>query len=182
MVRKILSWANSHLSSSLYKATADESTTKLLWDNYNQKSRDNARTPMQWDSGPQAGFTTGSTPWMRVNDNYKEINAASQASDPKSVYHCWRQVLEKRKQNKDIFVYGDFVLVDEPNEKVFAYKRTAANGEAAIVASNFTAETVDWKFDGKPRGVLVSPGGKTLEDLAQGTVTLGPCEAIAFLI
>lgn len=136
---------------------------------------------MQWDSSPQAGFTTGNKPWMRVNDNYTAINAAAQVDDPKSVYHCWRQVLEKRKALKDIFVYGDFALVDEPNEQVFAYKRTAANGDTALIACNFSDKDVKWSFDGKVKEVLVSPGGKTLENVSGGEIALGPCEAIAVL-
>lgn len=63
---------------------------------------------MQWDDSPQAGFTTSSTPWMRVHDNYKDINAASQVNDPTSVFHMYRLALEKRKEHKDILVYGDF--------------------------------------------------------------------------
>lgn len=137
---------------------------------------------MQWDATPQAGFTTSSTPWMRVNDNYPEINAAAQTSDPQSVYHCWRQVLEGRKAHKDIFVYGDFELVDEQNDKIFAYKRTAAGGDEALVVCNFSTETVSWKTGTKAREILVSAAGKTLDDVNVGEITLGPCEALALLV
>lgn len=137
---------------------------------------------MQWDSSPQAGFTTSSTPWMRVNDNYAAINAAAQTSDPQSVYHCWRQVLEGRKAHKDVFVYGDFELVDEPNEKVFAYKRTASGGEAALVVCNFSKDDIIWKIEGKVREVLVSPAGKTLEGVKGGEISLQPYEAFALLV
>lgn len=137
---------------------------------------------MQWDATPNAGFTTGSSPWMRVNDNYKEINAAAQVSDPQSVYHCWRQVLEKRKVQKDIFVYGDFQLVNEEDEKVFAYKRTGVNGDAALVVCNFAAEPVSWKTTQAPREVFFSPGGKTLDDVKGGEFNLDSCEAIVVLL
>lgn len=137
---------------------------------------------MQWDASPQAGFTTGSNPWMRVNDNYTAVNAAAQVNDPSSVYHCWRQVLEKRKALKDIFVYGDFALVDEPNERVFAYKRTAPGGETALVACNFSDQAVAWDAGTKIKEVLVSPGGKSLEKVSGGEIALGPCEAIAVLL
>lgn len=148
---------------------------------YRQKGRDNARTPMHWDATPNAGFTTG-TPWIRVNENYREINGATQVNEPQSVYHCWRQVLEKRKALKDIFVYGDFELVDQDHRQVFAYKRTAENGDAALVVCNFSTEPVAWKMAGKAREILVSPAGKTLEDVSSGEVHLGPCEGVAVLL
>ncbi|VUC27828.1 unnamed protein product [Clonostachys rosea] len=164
---------------SLYKDTAAEKAKEELRRNYQKKSRDNARTPMQWDLTSNAGFTNGNEPWMRVNDNYKAINAAAQVSDPSSVYHYWRQVLEKRKELKDIFVYGDFGLVDEANERVFAYKRIASDGSAALIACNFSADQVSWSFEGKAKEVLVSSGGKSLENVSSGEIFLGPYEAIA---
>jgi glycosidase len=171
---------------SLYKDTADEETKKLLRANYQAKSRDNARTPMQWSSGHQAGFTSGDKPWMRVNDNYTDINAAAQTSNPKSVYHCYRQVLEKRKALKDLFVYGDYSLVedgeDNAGDKVFAYKRTSASGETALIACNFSTDTVKWKFEGQVSEVIISPTDKTVKDIGNGVMELGPCEAIAVLL
>jgi glycosidase len=137
---------------------------------------------MQWDASPNAGFTTATKPWMRVNDDYKQVNAASQVDDPKSIYHLWRQVLQQRKARKDIFVYGDFDLVDEANEKVFAYKRTTPNGDAALVVSNFSADTVKWPFEGKAKEVVVSPTEKTVEQVNGGGIELGPYEAIGLLL
>lgn len=138
---------------------------------------------MQWDATPNAGFTAAdATPWMRVNDNYREVNAASQTSDPDSVYHCWRRVLEKRKEHLDIFVYGDFQLVDEAHQKVFAYSRKADSGDAALVVCNFAAETASWTLPAKAREVLISPTGRTLEDLNSGEIQLAPCEAFAVLL
>ena len=164
-------------SPSLHKDTADEATVKAIMEEYQKKGRDNSRTPMHWDSTPNAGFTTG-TPWLRVNETYRDINAALQVNDPQSVYHCWRQVLEKRKALKDIFVYGDFNLVDEENEKVFAYRRTAEDGDAALVVCNFSTDPVVWKLPGKVREVLISPTGKTLEDFSGAEVHLSPCEGV----
>lgn len=134
---------------------------------------------MQWDTSAHAGFST-TKPWMRVNDNYKSINAAAQVDDPNSVYHCWRQVLGKRKEYKEIFVYGDYELVDEKNEKVFAYKRTAADGKGAVVACNFSEGEVVWESPVKAGEVLIGTGkGEMVKD---GKITLRPCEAIAFLV
>lgn len=182
----ILTWANFTLTllftySSLYKDTADEETKQLVKAEYQKKSRDNARTPMQWDSTPQAGFTTSNSPWMRVNDNYKAVNAASQTGNPRSVYHTYRQVLQKRKELKDIFVYGSFDLVDEPNERVFAYKRTAASGESALVVCNFSLDAVAWEIGDAPKEVLFSTNDRTLGELS-GQISLAPCEAIALLL
>lgn len=119
---------------------------------------------------------------MRTNTNYESINAAAQVNNPSSVYHCWRQVLETRKAFNHVFVHGDFELVDEPNERVFAYKRIAATGDIAIVACNFSEEQVKWKIDEKVRRVLISPAGKSLNELEEGEISLGPCEAIAVLV
>ncbi|KAH6997603.1 family 13 glycoside hydrolase [Ilyonectria sp. MPI-CAGE-AT-0026] len=165
----------------LFKDTADATTIESLKREYQLKSRDNARTPMQWDATRNAGFTTGDSPWMRVNDNYREINAASQTEDPASVYRCWRTVLDTRKAHKEIFVYGDFQLVDEAHEKVFAYRRIAQNGDAALIVCNFAAEPVDWKLSVKARDVLVSPAGRTLEEVNAGVIRLSPCESLAVL-
>jgi glycosidase len=164
----------------LFKDSADEETKALLKKEYQKKSRDNARTPMQWDDSPQAGFTTGSTPWMRVNDNYKEINAASQVNDPESVFSTYKSALDKRKEHKDIFVYGDFELVDEENDKVFAYKRVARNGNAALIVCNFSTDEVVWSSGVKAREVLVSSTGR--KTVGDGEIRLVPCEAIALLL
>ncbi|KAK2600227.1 hypothetical protein QQS21_005023 [Conoideocrella luteorostrata] len=166
----------------LYKDSADENTKALLKTEYQKKSRDNARTPMQWDDSPQAGFTTSGTPWMRVNDNYKQINAASQVKAPDSVYHTYRRALEKRKEHKDVFVYGDFELVDEENDKIFAYKRVASNGDAALIVCNFSKSEVAWPSPVKAKEVLVSSDGKKLDHVTGDRIRLAPCEAIALLL
>ncbi|PTB37003.1 uncharacterized protein TrAFT101_007143 [Trichoderma asperellum] len=166
----------------LYKDSPDEDIKRLVKAEYQKKSRDNARTPMQWDTTPQAGFTSSDKPWMRVNDNYKEVNAASQTDKPLSVYHTYRLVLEKRKQYKDIFVYGSFELIDEPNEKIFAYKRRATNGEAALIVCNFSLDAVTWKMDDKPKEVLFTTSDRNLSQVSGGELSLAPCEAIALLL
>jgi hypothetical protein len=81
----------------------------------------------------------------------------------------------------DIFVYGNFQLVDESNDKVFAYSRRADNGETALIVCNFSADSVAWKLPGEARKVLVSPAGRTLDDLNSGEIKLAPCEAFAVL-
>lgn len=170
------------LTRSLYKDNPDEDIKRLVKAEYQKKSRDNARTPMQWDSTPQAGFTTSDKPWMRVNDNYQEVNAASQTDKRRSVYHTYRLVLEQRKQYKDIFVYGSFELVDEPDDKIFAYKRRATSGESALIVCNFSLDVVKWKMDDEPKEVLFSTSDRELSQVSRGELSLAPCEAIALLL
>lgn len=137
---------------------------------------------MQWDRTSQAGFTTSDKPWMRVNDNYDEINAFAQTDRRRSVYHTYRSVLEKRKQYKDIFVYGSFELIDEPNEKIFAYKRRAASGETALIVCNFSFDAVEWKMDDVPKEVIFTTSDRKLSHVSGGELSLYPCEAIALLL
>lgn len=102
----------------------------------NHLSRDHSRVPMQWNSSKHGGFTTG-TPWMRVNDDYPLCNAEQQQSDKKSVLAFWKRMLVLRKEHRDLFVYGDFEVVDEANEKLFCFTKEW-KGEKALVVLNFT--------------------------------------------
>lgn len=104
------------------------------------KGRDNARTPMQWNTQKHAGFTEG-TPWMEVNPNYKEINAKEAVNNPDSVYHYYKKLIALRKEH-EIFVEGDFKLLMEADEQIFAYKRTF-KGQEMLVLANFTGEEAD---------------------------------------
>ena len=99
------------------------------------KSRDTARTPMQWDETDEAGFTTG-VPWMPVNPNYKVINAAAQIGDEDSVYNYYRKLISLRKEHP-IIVNGDFELVGEDDADVFVYLRHWKD-QILWVACNFT--------------------------------------------
>src|SRR5699024_5776769 len=94
---------------------------KLL-DGIRYRARDNARTPMQWDDSENAGFTTG-TPWLKVNPNYREINAASQVNDPDSVFSFYRRLIALRKEYA-AFVDGEFELLYAEDPDIFAYTRT----------------------------------------------------------
>ena len=104
-------------------------------------SRDNSRTPMQWDAGAQGGFTTG-TPWISVNPNHTRINAAAQVDDPNSVFAHYQKLITLRKQY-DIIAYGDFAPLDQQHPQVLAYTRRL-NGEQLIVVNNFYRTEVDW--------------------------------------
>ncbi len=99
------------------------------------KSRDNARTPMQWSSRENAGFTAG-TPWIEINPNYSEINAEAQRQDPDSVFSWYRTLVHLRKEYP-VFVDGAFELLMEEDEQVFAYVREN-DGSRMLVCANFT--------------------------------------------
>lgn len=94
-------------------------------------SRDNGRTPMQWNDNPQAGFTTAK-PWLAVNKNYTTVNVAEQENNPNSVLHYFRKMLQLRKENKTL-VYGSFTLVDETNQQLFAYIRKLSEQQLLVV-------------------------------------------------
>lgn len=102
-------------------------------------SRDNARTPMRWDDSANAGFTTG-TPWIKVNSNYKTVNAKQQTTDPDSVFSYYKELIRLRHEN-DIIVYGEYELLEPQNEELFIYTRTW-NNEQLMVLCNFTDKDV----------------------------------------
>lgn len=104
------------------------------------KSRDNARTPMQWSAEENAGFTTGN-PWFSINPNYKEINAAAQVNDPDSVYSFYKELIHLRTKSpwKDILVYGKYQLLDPEDENVFSYLRSW-EGQQLLVVCNLSPE------------------------------------------
>lgn len=103
----------------------------------NAKGRDNARTPIQWDNSPNGGFTTGE-PWLHVNPNFTEINVEESLKNPESVFHCYRKLIELRK-NHPIVVWGDFELVTGVPDQVFMYYRRY-EGETWLVTANFSGE------------------------------------------
>lgn len=103
------------------------------------KGRDNARTPMQWTGGFNAGFSTAE-PWLKVNPNHTEINAQAQLIDPNSIYHYYRELIALRKRHK-VFVEGKYELLCSENPDIFAYKRVGEQ-ETLYVVCNFGAVEV----------------------------------------
>ena len=103
------------------------------------KSRDNARTPMQWDDSENAGFTEG-TPWIMVNPNYKEINAKEQLARPDSVFHFYQKLIRLRKE-QEIVVEGVFEGLLNDDENIYAYQRTLGD-QKMVVACNFSDREV----------------------------------------
>ena len=104
------------------------------------RSRDNARTPMQWSGAENAGFTTG-TPWLKVNPNYKTINADNQLSDPNSVFSYYQRLIRLRKGHP-VFREGTFRLVLADHEDIFAYTRTTAAAQLLVVC-NFRGADIE---------------------------------------
>ena len=103
-------------------------------------SRDNARTPMQWDDSKNAGFTDG-TPWINVNPNYKEINAKAAVAEPDSVFHYYQELI-KLRHTLPIIVYGKFQGLLDDSETIYAYERHL-DGQVLTVACNFTDQEQD---------------------------------------
>jgi len=150
-----------------------------------KKARDHARTPVQWSSDANAGFCEeGVTPWMRVNDDYTYVNAEAQQSakddNQLSVLQFWKRGLANRKAHKDVFVYGDYKLLDETNETVFAYKRSS-DKEAFVVVLNFSGKSVEFDIPnlaGVEKWVAGNYEVGSPNKEVQGKITLKPWEAI----
>lgn len=114
-----------------------------IMDSIYAKGRDNARTPMQWNDSPNAGFTAG-TPWLKINSNYTAINAKAALEDPDSVFHYYRRLIALRKEYP-VFVEGDFTLLEEEHPRLFVYRRSW-RGEELLVVCNFGGEETPWKI------------------------------------
>lgn len=141
------------------------------------KSRDNARTPMQWNDKEQAGFTNG-TPWLAVNPNFKEINADQQIEDPNSVFYYYKKLIALRKKY-DVIVYGDYELVLPEDSRVFAYTRSL-DKERIMVICNFTEQEVSVtipEIDGIEEKKYLIHNYKETSSMHQGIIR--PYEAVA---
>ncbi len=103
-------------------------------------SRDNARTPMQWNGTENAGFTAGK-PWLGINPNYRQINVESQKGDPHSIYHCYKALIALRKESRALS-RGDLEILPVPTDTLFALKRSY-QGEVLLSFHNFSAEPAE---------------------------------------
>lgn len=141
------------------------------------KTRDNARTPMQWDTTEQAGFTTGK-PWMKVNPNYTEINAAEQVDCEDSIFNYYRKLIQLRKE-LPVLTDGKFTMLDMDHNQIFAYLRD--NGEdKLLVVCNFYGNTVDYAVSEKAEDLELLIGNYTEENMQ--TDVLRPYEARIYRI
>lgn len=140
------------------------------------KSRDNARTPMQWDASENAGFTTG-TPWIAVNPNYKKINVADQLKREDSVFHYYQKLIRLRKEN-EIIVYGNYELLLPEDENIFAYTRSL-DGKKLLTVCNFSKSEQKFDFSGYENAeILISNYNR---DAGKDGI-LKPYEAIVLLL
>lgn len=150
-----------------------------------KKARDNSRTPMQWDSTANAGFCSPTvTPWMRLNDDFTNVNAEAQlkydGGNRLSVLQFWKKALSIRKANLESLVYGGFELANLNNEDIFAYTRSS-DGEKWIIALNFNERKIDWQI---PSQCLVKKWlfGNYTDSLQDkplaGSITLQPWEGV----
>ncbi|MFC0470644.1 alpha-glucosidase [Halalkalibacter kiskunsagensis] len=146
------------------------------------KGRDNARTPIQWNDSENAGFTTG-TPWLKVNPNYKEINAKKALEDKDSIFFYYQQLIKLRKEY-DIIVYGTYDLILEEDEKIYAYTRTFGE-EKLLVMCNFTKEEAEFEL---PEGIhfesiqLLINNYHVQSSVDISSITLKPYESRVYLL
>lgn len=110
---------------------------KMRWKIIKKSSRDNARTPMQWTAGENAGFTTGK-PWLKVNSNHKHVNVEAALADKNSVFYFWQKMIELRKTD-EVLLNGSFTPLYE-GKAIYAYKREC-NGDSRIAICNMSGKT-----------------------------------------
>lgn len=137
------------------------------------RTRDNARTPMQWNGRTNAGFTKGQ-PWLAVNPNYSQINVEKNLVDNNSVFYYYQKLIELR-HNSDLVVYGDYAVIDMEDEEVFTYRRRY-NDETLLVINNFTSHDVIRDY-GQENGALLI--GNYLDDK---NTRLRPYESKVYLL
>ena len=117
------------------KTISEDDFKKAVWN----KSRDNARTPMQWDDSDNAGFTTGK-PWFRVSDRYKEINVKQALADKESIFYYYKKLIELRHK-ESLLTEGNYQLLLPEDEKIFAYLRNTEN-ETWLIVANMSEDIV----------------------------------------
>ena len=147
-----------------------------------RKSRDNARTPMQWDDSPNAGFTDGK-PWIKVNPNYKDIHVKQALADPDSIFHYYRKLIKIRKDCQAI-IYGDYKLLLPLDNEIYAFVRSIES-ERLLVILNFFDGTPQFKWPedlqkGVRRLLISNYEPREDEDIYQ--LTLRPYEARVYLL
>ena len=145
------------------------------------KGRDNARTPMQWSKENNAGFTTG-IPWLKVNKNYKYINVEQAINDENSILYYYKKLINLRREN-DVIKYGDYKLILEEHQEIFAYTRSW-NDDNILVICNFYGNTINVflgeKYSKKDSQIILS-NYKDAKILGR-YIKLRPYEAIVYKV
>ena len=150
-------------SLNFYRLAAARGEARQAWRAILQKGRDNARVPMQWSAGENAGFTTG-TPWLMVNPNHDSINVNAAEQDPNSVLHFYRNLLRLRAESRTL-IYGDFALIEREHPQVFAYTRTLGD-EVFTVLCNMSGESAALTKPVSGECVLRNVSGEETQTLA----------------
>ncbi|MED0885186.1 alpha,alpha-phosphotrehalase [Bacillus mycoides] len=146
-----------------------------------QKSRDNSRTPMQWNEEMNSGFTT-STPWISVAENFTEINVEKALEDKESVFYHYKKLIELRK-TYDVITEGKYAILDGNHPSIWAYTRTV-NNEVLLVINNFYGEEITYsvpvhvQLDGMKQEVLLSNYKDSSKDITN--LNLRPYESIVY--
>lgn len=150
-------------------------TPEYMMECLHAKSRDNGRTPMQWNTSENAGFTVG-TPWIRINPNYTKINAESQLRDEASIFHYYKELIRLRHES-ELIVYGEFEMLCPEDEQIFAYRRYLDDQELLVIC-NFSANEalyeVPEQLHGKEAELLI---GNYEEEPYQEKMLIRPYEA-----
>ena len=143
------------------------------------KGRDNARTPMQWDSTENAGFTTGK-PWLKVNKNYKFINAEDCLQDKDSIFYHYKKLINIRKHN-DTIIYCNYKLLLPEDKNVFAYSREL-NGDKIVVVCNFYNKEINLNFKEDFNNVEILLSNYKDSSILMKDLKLRPYEAIMYRV
>lgn len=138
-------------------------------------ARDHSRLPFQWSDAPNAGFTSaGAKPWMRVHDDFPQINVARQRKDPTSVFSFYKRAMRLRKEYRDLFIHGTFTLLDPTNESVFAYvKESPAHHSHDQVRTQKAVVVLNMSREERPGPDIADLVGETPRMLL-GTRDVGP--------
>ena len=144
----------------------------------NRMSRDNARTPMQWTSEENAGFTKG-TAWLKINPDYKEINVEDQENNPDSVLNYYRKLIALRKSDefKNVFTYGEFIPEYEEMDHIQAFYRKDA-AKCILVAANFGTDAASIELKGNVKRVLMSNQKNETVDYTKNRLNLKSREVV----
>lgn len=159
------------------KALSDGEDMELFMKKLNFLSRDNGRTPMQWDDSKNSGFTSGE-PWLPVNDDYKDINVSAQNKDPNSVLNHFRKMVKLRKEN-EVLVYGKYDLLQAEHPDIYAYTRTL-NTEKILVLLNFTNHESKIELPEIKMILETLINNYKTVDATENTISLKPYQAILF--
>jgi oligo-1,6-glucosidase len=141
-------------------------------------ARDNGRTPFQWDSTTNAGFTSGN-PWIKINPNYKTVNAEAEDKDPNSILNYFRKMVRIRKDNP-VLIYGSYELLDKENPLVYSFSRTLGT-KKMLVLLNFSTNTINYPLpftinDG--HYTIIINNSSTEPVISSNSISLSPYQAL----